>query len=203
MANTPTTTLAPTVPAKPATVPPNVAVTAAREASSVGIRHTESNDLMDPNIVAKPLSNPGDGFGSLRPKNPDVVFRGILRELQNNLGVSPYMRFEQAKAQGFVVATKEDVDPSTPIPPSCITADGKIINGDLILMKISAAAYRGALKYKDQQAINSVKRSQSVEGARKEINRVAQETNMPSKLSRKLDPFNPSLADLPKGFDED
>src|SRR6266496_2363293 len=107
------------------------------------------SELADNKIIAKPLVSPD--FLNLRPKNPNIKLRWVNCAVPNTEkgGVST-LRFEQAKAQGYLVAHADDVIN----PPDCYLHEGrsKLINGDLILMKIDAAAYLGALKWKDQQA---------------------------------------------------
>lgn len=100
--------------------------------------------VVDDEIIAKPLVDPD--FTNVKPKNPNIRFRWVNR-IHGNEGRGG--RFEQAKASGFERA----------IPADCATAvsghmikDGCIIYGDLILMKIDAKAYDGALKFNEQSA---------------------------------------------------
>jgi hypothetical protein len=171
---------------------------ATRASASVGGSPIR-NDLFDPNIVAKPLTSSTDPFFNLRPKNPEVMFRGITHTVITKDGPS-FVRFEQAKAQGYQVATAADVVGAV---PASLLREGKIINGDLILMKISSAAYRGALKWKDQQAIRATQKVGVADQAKNEIQRAAQETNMPQRLSRKLNPFAPSGSEITKDFGDE
>jgi hypothetical protein len=199
----PASPAAPTAPAPPENtsvldeeVAQQIQLHAVRSAASVG-RTARMNDLMDTNIVAKPLSM-GDGFFNLRPKSPDVVFRAIAHRVATNSGLST-MRYEQARGQGYVNVTVADV--AGTVPPSCIRENGQqIVNGDLILMKIGRKDYRGALKWKDLQAIRSTQRATTIETGENELRRAAMETNMPPRLARKLSPFTPSPKELEKDF---
>jgi hypothetical protein len=188
----------------PQTHPPTVdnkdiLVQAARSAGSVGRRPSLTNDLFDDTIVAKPLSM-GEGFFSSRPKNPEVVFRAVTYSVTTRDGPS-FLRYEQARSQGYTNATV--LDCQVPPPPSFIKDNGqRIVNGDLILMKISKADYRGALKYNQQQAIKATQRAGAVESGNREIVKAMQETNMPSRLARKLQPFSPDSRELKKDFGE-
>ena len=67
-------------------------------------------------------------------------------------------------------------------------------------MKIDKATYRGALKWKDQQAIRATKRAGAVDEGNREIRRAMEETNMPQNLARKLQPFSPSAEEFRKDF---
>lgn len=177
---------------------PRDIVAAVKAATSVGGAVDTRMDLLNPNIVARPLTSSTDPFFSLRPKNPNVVFRGINYCVQTKDGPS-YMRFEQAKAQGYVAATPADVQGAV---PASLLKEGKIINGDLILMMIDKSTYRGALKWKDQQAIRATQATGQREQGDAEIKRAAAETNMPGKLSRKLSTYAPSQSELKKDFGE-
>lgn len=157
------------------------------------------NYLLDKTIVAKPLTGQMDIFGTLKPKNPNVVLRGIFNGRSGDSQMS--LRYEQAKGQGYVNATIEDIAGTVPV--SMQRDGGKVIvHGDLILMKIDRATYMGALKYKDQQALRSVQRQRdsSLEHGQFELARAMQEVAAPQKLSRKLSPFIPTESELKKDF---
>jgi hypothetical protein len=167
-----------------------------------GGRAAVGGDLLDDTIIAKPLTGTGDLFFGLKPKSPNVVFRGINFSVPTKDGVSA-LRYEQAKAQGFTNATVADV--AGTVPTSLQRDNGqKIVHGDLILMKIDAATYRGALKWKDQQALRSVQRfnTETVEQGKHELARAMQEVAAPGKLSRKLSAFSPTSDELKKDFGE-
>ena len=205
----PTQTPSPSVAAmpQPATVvkpphPPTVDNTelleATRSAGSVG-RRPRISDLLDDTIIAKPLSM-GEGFFGLKPKNPDVILRAIAFNVSTNDGPS-YLRYEQAKSQGYANATVADV--AGTVPTSFVHDSGqRICNGDLIMMKISRSLYRGALKWKDQQAIRATKRIGAIDQGNAEIRKAMEETNMPPRLARKLQPFSPSPSEFAKDFGE-
>ncbi len=105
------------------------------------------SDSLD-TIVAAPLNAPD--FTNLHPVNPNISFRWVMHTLFKQDGSQNSIRFEEAKSQGYSIATKDDIKN----PPMHYAVDGgiKFINGDIILMKISRKAYEGALLWKDQQA---------------------------------------------------
>lgn len=169
-----------------------------RGSFSVGSGTPRTNDLLDSTIIAKPLGM-GEGFFTLRPKNPNVVFRAIACNVNPGHCDNPYLRYEQAKIQGYVNAVPSDVQGD--VSPGFVKDNGaRIVNGDLILMKISKSQYRGALKWKDQQALRATKKAGVEEDGNRQILRAMQETNIPSRLGRKLQPFTPGEGELRKDF---
>lgn len=123
-------------------------------------------------IEAKPLRAPN--FVNLWPRNPNVsLFFGNRAVGEKESG----MRFDQLIAMGFVPAKPDDVfirDPNTgtklPCPLS-ICRDGRVMYGDLILLKIGRAEYVGALKWNEQSARQRVRKPGVVmnTGASKDI----------------------------------
>lgn len=96
----------------------------------------------DEDVQAIPLEQVD--WADVKPKNAGIALRWINHVFQNGL------RYQQASYQGYINATPADVlDGSI---PSSYFKEGKIINGDLILMKIDDKKYRGALKYRRQMA---------------------------------------------------
>ena len=106
-------------------------------------------------IVAAPLVSPNFTNG-IKPKNPDVSFRWILHTLYKGDGTQSSLRFEQAKLQGFAVATESDLADPSVLAPYRAENGTKYINGDLILMKIPRKKYEGALLYRDQKTAKQV-----------------------------------------------
>lgn len=94
-------------------------------------------------LVARPLGGPE--FTNVRWKNPEVTGRWVLRADPGKNGST--LRFDQAQAQGFRVATPSDAE-----VPGLSPIEGKYIVGDLILMCISKAIYDGAVLFNKQQA---------------------------------------------------
>ncbi len=105
-------------------------------------------------IEAKPLRAPN--FINLKPKNPNLsLFWGNRAVGEKESG----LRYDQLIAMGFVPAKPEDVTSmeGLPCPPS-ICRDGRIMYGDLILLKIPRESYVGALKWNEQNARLRVKK---------------------------------------------
>ena len=110
-------------------------------------------------IEAKPLRAPN--FINLYPVNPNLsLFWGNRAVGEKESG----LRYDQLTAMGFVPAQPTEVfsrNPETgqrlPCPPS-ICRDGRIMYGDLILLKIPRADYVGALKWNEQNARLRVKK---------------------------------------------
>jgi hypothetical protein len=94
-------------------------------------------------LVARPLGGPE--FTNVRWKNPEVTGRWVLRSDPGKNGST--LRFDQAQAQGFRVATPADAD-----VPGLSPIENKYIVGDLILMCISKAIYDGAVLFNKEQA---------------------------------------------------
>lgn len=101
-------------------------------------------DELDESIIAKPLVTPD--FANIKSKNPNVSFRWIEFKAQDGL------RFSQAQAQGWTVATEADIVVDGVISPYRKDGGSKFINGDIILMKMDRGRYLGALKHKHQVA---------------------------------------------------
>ena len=182
-----------TPPAHPATVDNAAVVEAFKQASSVGTS-PNYNYLTDASIVAKPMASAHDIFFQLKPKNPNVIFRGIAAGVATKDGPS-YRRYDEAKLQGYRNVTVNDVKGT--VPDSMVRDGGqRIVSGDLVLMMYDRAAYLGALKDKDLKAIRATKRAGAVEDINSQIVKAMQETNMPSRLGRKLQPFIPSEKDF-------
>lgn len=91
--------------------------------------------LFNKAIIAKPLMAPE--VCSLHIKNTEYRYRWVNRD---GLGGRIYT---QRRAQGFLNATMADVDI---LNADAQTKDGEIRAGDLVLMKIRADLYDGAIK---------------------------------------------------------
>lgn len=126
-----------------ANIPRPVTTTVAQTAAKVATSAVDQ-------IVAAPLIEPD--FVNIKPNNPDVSFRWVLHTLYKKDGTQSILRFEQAKAQGYIVATKADIQPGC-VPVAYERDNGtKYVNGDLILMKIDRRKYQGAILHREQQA---------------------------------------------------
>lgn len=143
----------------------------------------DAPELSD-SIVAKPLVMPD--FIHVKSANPNVSFRWI------NYKAGDGLRYSQAQAQGWANATSKDVAPGC--LGSYIREGGtKIVNGDLILMKIDRARYLGALKYKHEVASRmSNPHVQLATAAQK----AAAGMTVPQSAAGKLELFSPTGEDI-------
>lgn len=137
---------------------PPTAVPAARPPVSpvppAGLKPSVEVQIPYEQIEAKPLRAPN--FINLKPKNPNLsLFWGNRAVGEKESG----LRYDQLIAMGFVPAKPEDVltNLGQACPPS-ICRDGRIMYGDLILLKIPRADYVGALKWNEQNARLRVKK---------------------------------------------
>jgi hypothetical protein len=108
-------------------------------------------------IEAKPLRAPN--MTSLKPKNPNISLYWGNRAVGEKEST---LRYDQLIAMGFVPAKPDDVwmmagTDKLPCPQS-LQRDGRVLYGDLILLKIGRAEYIGAQKWNEQSARLRVKR---------------------------------------------
>lgn len=147
----------------------------------------DAAELAD-NITARSLAVPD--FINVKTKNPNLSFRWI------NFKAGDGLRYSQAQAQGWQNATYADCAIAGEDIPEVYKKDGKIINGDVILMKIDRATYLGALKNKHNQALHLAGHSGHHQEAAR---RVGQEIGgIPKEATGKISVFQPSAADLTK-----
>lgn len=115
--------------------------------------------LFDKSVIARPLMVPE--VCSILVKNTEYRYRWVNRDGQDG------RIYTQRRAQGFINATKEDVDI---LGGDASDKDGEIRAGDLILMKIRADLYDAAIKYNMQKAMTlSRMRGVHLEGASSDI----------------------------------
>ncbi len=146
-------------------------------------------------IEAKPLRAPN--FINLKPKNPNLsLFWGNRAVGEKESG----LRYDQLIAMGFVPARPEDVlsNEGLTCPPS-ICKDGRIMYGDLILLKIPRKDYIGALKWNEQNARLRVKKpGVTIEGGMTE-HQAADSRRQPvdalASLPKKVSSYVPTLAE--------
>ena len=147
-------------------------------------------------IVAKPLRAPN--FLNLKPKNPSMsLFFGNRSVGEKESG----LRYDQLISMGFVPAKPEDVvtNEGHPCPPS-MCRDGRVMYGDLILLKIPRADYVGALKWNEQNARNRMRRpGVAIEGGMKshqESDTRQQPIDVLASLPKKVSAYVPPLAEV-------
>jgi hypothetical protein len=127
--------------------------------------------LLDPNIVARPLSIPS--VGAIKIKNQDFKYHWVRLKMGPNADTSRYM---QLKALGFQNATPEDVDV---VNADIIEGKTEIRSGDRILMKAPPDIYNGLKKQYMLDAINQT--SRAARGQYQEVNpglRMSQQENV-------------------------
>ncbi len=160
-----------------ATVPPS-------EAKDVDLGL--NNLLTDNAILARPLQTAD--ITRVKSKNPNLAFQWCNRKFQDGQRISEF------EYEGFRKATPADCE-----IPGLSSVDGGFIYGDLILMKIDKASYRGALRHnalKSLQATRPAQVKKLLEGDREFSSAAAGSQG-------KIHPYNPSADDLKeKGLSE-
>lgn len=110
--------------------------------------------IRDDEIVAKPLRSPN--FINLLPRNPNMsLYWGNRSVGEKESG----LRYDQLISMGFAPAQPQDVMTSKKeaVPPS-LCKDGRVMYGDLILLKIPRVDFVGAIKFNEQSARYRVKK---------------------------------------------
>ncbi len=157
-------------------------------------------------IIAKPLRAPN--FINLKPKNPNLcLYWGNRSVGEKESG----MRYDQLIAMGFQPARPDEVlglsVKSEPIPlPASLVRDGRIMYGDLILLKIPRSDYIGALKWNEQSARARVRKPgttlegsgserQQADGREQPVDAFRSVVGNPE-LAKKIRPYVPPLAEV-------
>ena len=159
-------------------------------------RHMQGEEAGDPypGIEARPLQLPD--FINVVPKNPNIALRWVNRAVGV---VGSTQRLDEMVYAGFVPAMPNEVEmlrdgKRIAVMPNLIR-DGKIIKGDLILMKIDRAAYEGALKYNWERAVQRLHPGKQLATGRSELNKAIAERGVPRSvlptLKSKLQAFKP------------
>jgi hypothetical protein len=150
-----------------------------------------------PGIEARPLQLPD--FVNIKSKNPNNAFRWVNRAV----GVQgSTQRLDEMVYAGFVPVKPEEacMPNGQPIMANLIK-EGKIIRGDLILMKIDRAAYDGALKYNWERSIARMHPDRQLQTGKKQLaTEIAKAGVSPAvgrTLASKLQAFRPGTADKP------
>lgn len=166
---------------------PNPTVTSANLASAPLNPRIDAAEL-DGNIIARSLATPD--FINVKSKGNNLAFRWI------NYKAGDGLRYSQAVAQGWKNATPTDCTIAGEGIPAVYQRDGKIINGDLLLMKHDRATYLGALKNKHEQALHLAGHGGYQQEAAR---RVGQEIGgVPKHAAGKINVFQPEGTDLSK-----
>src|SRR5271156_1269522 len=119
----------------------------------------EERVILDSEIVAKPLGDPD--FIGLKPHNPNLSLYWGNRAVGDK---ESRMRINQLLSKGFTYAEAKDVymvNRGTGQKlqcPDALMVDGRIIHGDLILLKIPRADYIGQQKWNNQTAQSRVQK---------------------------------------------
>jgi len=148
-----------------------------------------------PGIEARPLQLPD--FVNVKPRNPGISLRWVNRAV----GVQgSTQRLDEMIYAGFVpVSPAEVVMPDGKPLMANLIKDGKIIRGDLILMKIDRKQYEGALKYNWERSIARLAPDRQLQTGRKELAKAVTQAGVPRDVGRtlasKLQAFRPGTAD--------
>jgi len=156
----------------------------------------EQNQVPYSQIVAKPLREPN--FMNLVSKNKNVSIRWVNRSVGEK---ESQLRFNQCQSMGFECVKPEEVTDARGGPcPSALIRDGRVIYGDLILMKMSRADYIGALKYNEQRALDRVRKpGVAMSGGREahqDKNSEGRDIPAPVGFPKKVQPYVPPLAEV-------
>jgi len=139
-------------------------------------------------IEARPLHMPN--LLDVKPVSPEITFRWGHRLAGEGL------RYQQLIYAGFLPAEPKDVKDV----PQMLVKDGKVIYGELILMKIATKLYQGALLHNHNTAIRRGDRFKTTDNDGNEIKRTARVDaaiqNAPPALRNKLRAFVPSTEEL-------
>lgn len=156
---------------------------------------SEAALLFNKSIIARPLMTPE--VCSIHVKNTEYRYRWVNRSSSNG------QMLAKRRAQGFVNATKDDVDL---LSGDATNQDGEITSGDLILMKIRADLYDAAIKYNMVKALTLANmRGVSMEGASTDV----MDDDKPRRVSVANEPFvrngavKPFIPDNPDSIVED
>lgn len=160
---------------------PPVVATATEDSVKIISELTEEMIMECDLIEARPL-----GYGSLldvKPIRTEYAYRWINRFNRQ--------RFLEAKALGFQLATKEDVE----IVEEMIQ-DGAIMVGDLILMKMQKIRYFGALKAKDLRSLNLGTKKKLDEKGLSEGQKTIEKLGPAEKIRRQVSVYNPPIGEI-------
>lgn len=151
--------------------------------------------LFNKSVVARPLMAPE--VCSIRVKNTEYRYRWVNKMAQ---GGRYYM---QRKAQGFVNATTDDVEI---LSGDVTSTSGEITAFDLVLMKIRADLYDGAIKHNmERAAVMTRTRGVYYEGASSDVNSDAkpQRVSVANEAFTKSGKATPFIPDNPDAIVED
>lgn len=155
----------------------------------------EAAILFNKSIVARPLMAPE--VCSIRVKNTEYRYRWVNKMAQ---GGRYYM---QRKAQGFVNATTDDVEI---LSGDVSSSSGEITAFDLVLMKIRADLYDGAIKHNmEKAAVMTRARGVYYEGASPDVNSDAkpQRVSVAQEAFSKSGKATPFIPDNPDAIVDD
>ena len=149
-------------------------------------------DELDELLEAAPLVTPD--FLNLVPAKPDISIRWINFSVGEQKST---LRYDQCVAAGYVNALPADAKTANgkPIPPALVK-DGKVIYGDVILMKISRNAYLGALKANRNKALRRGMRTEVSKQGINEVRSAISKANPPKDVLRKVVPYVPGEKEL-------
>jgi hypothetical protein len=170
------------LPEQPPKAPPTV-TSANLPKPPVAVAQPREAFVPDEQIEARPLIVPA--AEQVKIKNRNCCFRWANRIAKEGESLRRWL------AAGFVMAIPTiDVD-----VPAGLVRNGQIINGDLVLIKISREKYIGALKYNEQRAQARMGPASSARTGGSAMNQAFNDVNAPQNLRGKVRTFVPSDAE--------
>jgi hypothetical protein len=125
-------------------------------------------------IIGRPLVDAD--FTNIKPKNPMHSFYFGNHKANKASDGGSGLRIEDLLARGFEFATPQDVlvpdgkGGYKPLPTdSALVRNGRVVRGDLMLLKIDKIKYQSALKYNAENATARVSRAANVNAARNNL----------------------------------
>ena len=161
-----------------------------------GVITTDERDPY-PDVEARPLALPD--FINVVPKNPSLSLRWVNRSVGPT---GSTQRLDEMVYAGFEFARIEDVKMANGAPVmGNLVKDGRIVRGDLILMKIARSAYEGALKYNWHRAVSRLHPSRQLATGQSQLSQAVRQAGVPRSvqptLSQKLAAFRPGSSEKP------
>lgn len=173
---------------------PNANVTVPAANGGVQSVSPEAALMFNKGVVARPLMVPE--VCSLHIKNTEYRYRWVNRAAMHG------QKYMERKAQGFINATSDDVDV---LGGDATATKAEITAGDVILMKIRADLYDGAIKYNMYKAnVLQKTRGMYLQGGSSDVNSdaVAEKVTMAQGIGAKTGLAKPFIPDNPDAIVE-
>lgn len=146
--------------------------------------------LLDESIIAKPIFT-NEAY-KIKPKDGHYAFRWVEYQAKGGL------RYQQMKAMGFQNACEEDLLPAEQGGHQAQVDGGKLMLGDVILMKIPKNKYLAHLKYNMQKSSDMLVPQKIHEIAKARMGSIITgNRGMPNMMQHKGEVFIAEGKDLP------